>query len=284
MTDFAVIQTRFETIPEDVLISAMTGPGEMTHPDATQSIRRHRGILWDRFAEPQATAVCQALTKEGYSVACVESDDLPRLDEPRIVRWFEFDENEIRIPQGIRGQTVPIPWESLLVLSLGRVAEVSKHQLPSRPNVIASSATSAAMSIAHDVQPRYGKRSKLIEVLDLIGLDANGTAHYIRLPSNELAFGRIMGEGTNLTRFERFLVVVEYCVHHAPDAIVSPATRKALVDREPSAIEIDGDGLQAIQDEVIDSRNRWLLYLALHSKRPKAQSEDETSTGTEADD
>ena len=191
--------------------------------------------------------------------------------------------NEIRIPHGIRGETVPMPWTSVLVLSLGRVAEVSKHQLPGQPNVIASSATSSAMSIAHDVHPRYGKRSKLIEVLDLIGLDANGTAHYIRLPSNELAFGRIMGEGTNLNRFERFLVIVEYCVHHAPDAIISPATRKALVEREPSAIEVEGDGIQAIQDEVIESRNRWLLYLAIHNKQPESQPTDDPSADSPLD-
>ena len=92
MTDFAVIQTRFETIPEQELVAVMTGPGGMTHPDATQSIRRHRGILWDRFSEPQAVAVCQSLTDSSYSVSIVQSDELPKLDDPRTVRWFEIDE------------------------------------------------------------------------------------------------------------------------------------------------------------------------------------------------
>jgi hypothetical protein len=90
------------------------------------------------------------------------------------------------------------------------------------------------------------------------------------MPSNELAYGRIMGDGTNLSRFERFLVIVEYCVHHAARAIVSAQTRKVLVDRRPSDHHFEGEGMHEIQEEVLDSRNRWLLLRAIKGEQLKA--------------
>lgn len=271
MTEFAVIQTRFEKLPQDLLVTVLTGPGGLTHPDATQAVRRNQGILWEHFDRNHAEAVAGELTRQGYAVRIVESDEIPELQEPRSVRWFELDENEIRIPKGIRGDTVPIAWSRLFVISLGQIAEVTKKEVPNRPAISSSSPTTAA--IAHDTHPRYAKRSALVDVLDLIGIDEEGCIHYLRLPSHELAYARIMGEGTNLTRFERFLVIVDYCVSHSPDAIVSPETRKVLVTRRPNEHESEGDGAQAIQDEALHSRNRWLLLQAIHRERGADQSE-----------
>ena len=265
MTEFSVIQTRFEPLPHDVLVAVLTKQGGMTHPDATQAVRRNQGIIWEHFDRQHADAVCAELTALGYGAGVIESDDIPELQEPRNIRWFELDDEQIRIPQGIRGDTVPIDWHRLFVISLGQIAEVTKKPVPERPSISSSANPTAA--IAHDTHPRYTKRSSFVDVLDLIGIDESGCIHYLRLPSHELSYGRIMGEGTQLPRFERFLVIVEYCVKHAPDAIVSPQTRKALVDRHPTEHESEGDGAQAIQDEVLQSRNRWLLLQAIRRER-----------------
>lgn len=271
MTDFAVIQTRFETLPRPVLVQVLTTQGGLTHPDATQAIRRNQGILWEHFDREHADAVAAALTGLGYGVLVVESDSIPDLQEPRTVRWFELDDEQIRIPQGIRGDTVPIPWPKVLVLSLGQIAEVSKRATSDLPAT--STSSSATGAIARDNHTHYTKHSTLVDVLDLIGIDETGCIQYLRMPSHELSYGRIMGEGTRLTRFERFLVIVEYCVTHARDAIVSPETRRVLVDRRPSGHESEGDGAEVIQEDVLNSRNRWLLLRAIHRDLAEDRSE-----------
>ena len=86
---------------------------------------------------------------------------------------------------------------------------------------------------------------------------------YLRMPSNELAYGRIMGEGTELSRFERFLVIVEFVIAHATEAVVSPETRKILVRREPSTLVVEGEGIHVIQEEALQIYNRWLLTQAI---------------------
>ncbi|MCD0459283.1 hypothetical protein [Roseiconus lacunae] len=262
MSEFAVVQTRFETIPAELLADVLTKQGAMTHPDAMVAIRRHQGILWDHFDRPQAEAVQTTLAEQGYGVKLVRTDAIPKLGEPRNIRWFELDDEELRIPVGIHGETISVPWHNLFVISLNRVAEVTRREVSERTQM--SSSSTSGLSIARDTHPRYQKRSKLIDVLDLICLDKDKAVHYLRLPSNELSFGRIMGEGTNLSRFERFLVIIEYCVHHAPDAIVSPETRKVLVTRQETMLEVDGDAMHAIQEESIINRNRWLLFQAIN--------------------
>ncbi len=262
MPYFAVIQTRFEVLPHDTLVHVLTRQGGLTHPDATQAVRRNQGIVWERFDREHADAVAEELTRLEYGVRVVESDDIPDLQEPRTIRWFELDAEEIRIPKGIRGDTVPIAWPKVLVLTLGQIAEVSKRLVREVPSITSSASPTA--SIAHDNQPHYAKHSTLVDVLDLIGVDETGAIQYLRMPSHELSYGRIMGEATNLNRFERFLVIVEYCVTHAREAIISPPTRKVLVHRRPSGQESEGDGMQVIQDEVLHSRNRWLLLRAIH--------------------
>ncbi|MCC9600747.1 hypothetical protein LOC67_09240 [Stieleria sp. JC731] len=262
MSEYAVVQTRFETIPAETLASILTGQGAMTHPDAMLAMRRHQGIVWEHFDRSRAESVQQALSDQGYAVDIVESDDLPMLGEPRQIRWFELDSAELRIPIGIHGDTNSVPWENVLVISLNQIAEVTKRPVSENPRM--TSTSTSGLAISRDTNPKYQKRSKLIDVLDLICTDKEGGAHYLRLPCHQLAYSKIMGDGTNLSRFERFLVVVEYCVTHAPQAIVSPATRKALVTRQESSREVDGDGMQAIQDEAVQNRNRWLLYQSIN--------------------
>jgi hypothetical protein len=270
---FAVIQTRFEPLPHDTLVHVLTRRGGLTHPDATQAVRRNQGIIWEHFDREHADAVAEELSRLEYGVQVVESDDIPDLQEPRTVRWFELDDEAIRIPKGIRGDTVPIAWPKVLVVSLGQIAEVTRRTVRDVPSITSSASPTAA--IAHDNQPHYVKRSALVDVLDLIGVDETGAIQYLRMPSHELSYGRIMGEGTNLNRFERFLVIVDYCVTHAREAIISPATRKVLVHRRPSGQESDGDGMQVIQEEVMQSRNRWLLLRAIHRDLVVQQEDDD---------
>lgn len=129
MSNYAVIQTRFEPIEMDVLVSVLTQTGGIAHADASRVARRTRGILWEHFGKEQANAVCDQLTKRDIGVRVVPSAELPDLPDPRTIRWFELDPTEFRIPDGIRGETVPMEWSSVFVINVGQIADLKKKMV-----------------------------------------------------------------------------------------------------------------------------------------------------------
>ena len=85
VNDFAVIQTRFETIALETMVDVLTVCGGMPHADARRVVRRSKGILGDRFTQKQAHAVWKELTRQAFGVRVVASDVLPELPEPRTI-------------------------------------------------------------------------------------------------------------------------------------------------------------------------------------------------------
>ncbi|MCA9135264.1 MAG: hypothetical protein KDB00_00860 [Planctomycetales bacterium] len=272
VTQFAVIQTRFETIELETLVGVLTRQGHITHADARRVARRSRGILWENFGKEQANTVCKQLTELGYGVRVIPSAELPDLPEPRIIRWFELKETHLNIPDGIRGETVPMEWMSIFVISVGQIANLKKKMVKDRSRLVSSFDKAAFLTVSEP--PTYRVQGNLVDVVDIVGLDQTGAIRHLRMPSNELAYSRIMGEGTELSRFERFLVIVEYLIAHATEAIVSPETRKILVKREPQSVVIEGDGANRIQEDALQTYNRWLLGQAITRERQLDQQEN----------
>ena len=272
MTQFAVIQTLFERLPMETLIDVLIEQGGMTHADACRVSRRSHGILGEEFEEEQAEAVCKELTRKDFGVRVVPGDELPALPEPRIIRWFELDKETFRIPDGIRGETIAMDWTSVFVINVGQVADVKKKLMGDRRGPANLFEKNAAFF--SDDGPKYREQGKLVEVVDVIGLDETGSVRYLRMPSTELAYSRIMGEGTQLTRFERFLVIVEFLVTHAEEAIVSPETRKVLHHREASQHLIEGDGMRMLHEQTLETYNRWLLVQAMVREQQIENSSD----------
>ena len=260
MEAFAVIQSRFEQIPSEKLVEVLIEVGGMPHADAMRALRLTRGILGESFTRKQAEAIWKELDQSGFGVRVLAADELPALGEPRTIRWFELDQDELRIPVGIHGDTIPIPWPSVFVISCGRIADMKK-ELVSDWQFPTSYASESAESV--DVGPRYKKRGKLVDVCDIIAVDDDGEFRYLRLPGNEISYGRIMGEGTELSRFERFAVVVEYLLEHAQEAIVSPETRKLVLNRKSDSRIVEGDATGQVYEHLLHQYNRWLLTQAI---------------------
>ena len=269
MESFAVVQSRFETIPDEALIEVLIQCAGLTHADARRAMRRNHGILGDSFSRDQANAVQKKLTRLGFQVRVVLTDELPVLPEPRTIRWFEIDEEEMRIPEGIRGDTVPMPWKSVFVISIGQLVEVKQELVASRKSL-----THFDDDDFSGLTPKYASKGKLVEVLDIIGIDEEERFRYLRLPSREINYARIMGEGTQLNRYERFMVIVDFLVAHCQEAIVSPETRKALVHRNPDQRTFEGEGHDVTLEVSFRNYNRWLLTQAIHREQTLEESPD----------
>jgi hypothetical protein len=257
LTEYAVIQDRFERIDQETLKSVFVEHGGFIHADASRFARTSHGIVWDRFDESHARSVADALNRMDHAASVVAVDDIPKLPQPRTIRWFEIGEDGLRIPHGIHGETDCLPWPKIEVLSAGKVAALE----------VSPTADQQSAATYHEDELRsynadhlnYEKHSKLVDVLDCIGIDEQGERHYVRMPSDQLSYGRILGEATELSRFDRFLAIVDSLVSHCSTAIISPETRKLLVNRHRSSEIHEGDSVQLIQEQTLRNYNRWML-------------------------
>ena len=258
---YTLVQTRFEQIPTETLREAIVKHSDAPRADVSRAVRTARGILWENCERKVADAIRRALADHDYGVRTIEAESIPHLPEPRFVRWMELDTEELRIPDGIHGQTRPMKWTSVFVIALGQmvVPDVSYRIDDQR---FGKHSAEETMSDSQE-PPRYQKRSDLVDVLDVVGIDDKSQLRYLRFPSHELVYERIMGTETNLPKFERFLVLIEFFVEHCVEAVVSPETRKLLVNRAPTERMIVSEAAHATTERSVSQYTRWLLHKAI---------------------
>ena len=266
MRKYTVVQTRFEHIPIDVLREAFVAYGVMPRADVSRAVRTARGLLIEQCDRNVADGIQRFLADRDFGVRTVESEDIPHLPEPRTIRWLEIDKEEFRIPEGIHGQTIPMSWKSVFVLAIAQIAVADVTHRIDDPTPIQPIEESPVDQHEH---PRYQRHSDLVDVLEVIGIDRNEQLRYLRLPSHELAYQRIMGSGTHLPKFERFLVLVEFFVEHSDEAIVSSETRKRLVQRSPTERSLVSEAARTTTKRSTEQYMRWLLHQAVRREELK---------------
>lgn len=257
MEPFAVIQTKFEEIPEDLLEHVLVHQGQMTRPDAAIETRVAKGILVDTLSEASANAVADELGRLGYPSQAMSLGGLASLDDPRSIRWFELSENSIGIPAGIRGDTVQMHWPSVMLLASAFETEDAKDKNQSLQKVVFHA--SGLVEKRTDHREKYRQKSRLVEVLDLVGVDENGRLQYVRLPRHQLAYDRILGPEIELTRFERFIKITDFIVRHSTKALVSPETNRLLSAKAPARRQLNGASSHRILRESQERYLRWLF-------------------------
>lgn len=264
----AVIQTRFETVDPATLRDVLVTFGGATRTDAGQTARRARGILGERFTPDQARAVVAELTRHDYGVQVVPAESLPKLSAPRLVRWCEFTDQEFRVPDGYRGDVAAVTWSCVFVVSAGQIAELKTETTPHFP---ARTTVSQHTHAVHYEPAVYRKESRYVHIVDVIGVDLEDRFHHVRLPAHELAYRRILGDRPPGRSFERFLEVVETLVVRSTNAVISPATRKLLVERNDQSRTVPGALGHMVEERTVRQYNRWLLMLVtLNEQRDRA--------------
>lgn len=259
MNRYAVVQTRFETIDAEVLRTVLVEQGGFVPVDAGRIARKVRGVLTDRLSFQQAAAVCQALTSNGYAVQAIPVTSLAPEGKARVVRWFEMDQQEVRIPWGYHGHVNRIPWPSVFVISAGQVSEVKQHETE---HVNRYGSTRTGTLVEHNTQ----RHSERIEVAELICVAESGAFHHVRFPYHEMNYQRIFGEPVAGTSFERYLMLLDALVRQSTSALVSPETTRLLKERKQHYESSDGDFAHFAEEKEFAAYNRWLLQLVLMSE------------------
>lgn len=268
MSSFSVIMSRFGSLDPEHLVTAMCNTLPTTRFDVLRSMGPRQGVLAQGLEEKQARRVCAVLCGLGYPATCVPDSRIPVLEGPRSIRWCALSQESFSYPHGLHGETTQILWERVLVIDVGRgmklsrqMKEVSSSPLAGLPHTTVQGAA-ARMAVDY-LTPQYKRTGEVFDVLDLIGVDVNGAIQHLRLPSKDFSYEKVLGAGTELSRFERFTVIVDYMVQHALNAVVSPAVYDFLEAHE--AIESVVENIvaeESLQQHQLGYQ-RWLLAGAI---------------------
>ena len=256
MTEYAIVQERFEQIDPEVLRQVMVDHGGLNRIDATRLARKAQGVLWERFTMRQAQQVATELNHHDYRVRPVPAKDLVKLDKPRTVRRLEFFEDHFDIPWDLH-RSVSIPWLNVFVISAAETRELVEKRRE-RPSRGTGRPTGEA---AYVTETEIERSSKRISVTDIVALTAVGGFAHFRLPAHELHYNRILTDAASYRPYERYLMVLQRIGDSSKQAIVSPRTRHILVERqEPRSLAGTEDQVH-VEEMNLDRYNEWLMQL-----------------------
>ena len=268
MSSFSVIMSRFGRLDPEHLVTALCHVLPTTRFDVLRSMGPRQGILAQGLQEKQASRICAVLSGIGYPVTSVPDSRIPVLDEPRRIRWGTLSQEAFGYPHGLHGETTDILWDRVLVIDLGRGMKLSRKLQESSPSTLAAFPRTTAQGVAARMavdppKPQYKRIGEVFDVLDLIGVDVNGAIQHLRLPSKDFAYEKMLGSGTELSRFERFAVIVDYMVQHASNAVVSPAVHEFLEQREATDEVVENIVAEESLQQHQLRYQRWLLAGAI---------------------
>ncbi|MCH7725770.1 MAG: hypothetical protein IH991_04715 [Planctomycetes bacterium] len=267
MSLYAVVQERFEKIDPERLLTVLREQGRLTRTDAARVARSEQGILWERFQFNEAQDVVGALASHDYAARVVPAESLPKLDKPRMVRWLEIGEDALRVPWTMHQETIPVPWPCVFVISAGEVGEVTEKFVTTGVRFDANQ----GMIPDREVE----RASRRVSVTDLIAIAEDGQYLHIRLPAKELVYDRILGPSERIQNsFQRYLAVLDELVARSSAAIVSPKTRRLLVDRKEKYEAERSAAWSSLDKMAFEKYNRWLLQLVVFSEQRKQKEED----------
>ena len=266
MTNYAVVQARFEKIDAEHLQSVLSEHGGLTRPDASRVANRVEGILWERFDRETAERVVAALADYGYKTRAIPVDTLPSLEKPRTIRWLQMTERGMEVPWTLDQETVFVPWTNLFVISAG---EIGKHtsQVVTRRKLVHA-------EYEHPLEERVESRARLERVVDVIAVDEQGAYIHLRMPEEDLVYRRILGEDQGVAAPHRkFKVFLRQLIEHASAAVVSPRTRRLLVDSKPRDTTVKDVEYASAQTAAFEHYNRWLLQLVMLNEQADRDSD-----------
>ncbi len=271
MTQYAVVQDKFETIPFEQLKDILIEHGGMVLADATRAARKTRGILTERLTIQQAAGVCHALQQFNYSVRALPTDKLPMLKKARQARWLEFHDDHLALPRGTTGVVEQVLWPNVFVINAGQVAETKVRD----KYVFDSDTTEPALAAESETQ----KYSEYIHVAELIALPTNGHLMHIRLPAMGMNYARVLGPDlVDQGFFNKYLAMLDHLVARSSGALVSPETHELLKERKQHYHTREGDFYEAGEERKFSQYTRWLLQMVLFRESALPESSDSEST------
>lgn len=250
---FAVVQTKFETIEPEALSAVLQAHVRWPRADIQRLARKSRGILGTTFTDAEARGVCQALTQAGHPVRALETAKLLQLPRPRSVGWLDVAESALGAPLGDKHEAAAIiPWSSVFVIHATTMATEPEQVNPFDGGLVErNGARQAVQESIAELQPTLG----------LVGVAQTGVMIYVRLSLRRFYRQQMPWIPVGATREQQFRTVLGELIARSPGATVSPEARKMVVlplqdvgRRTPTS--------QVLQDErTFQAEMNWLLQM-----------------------
>jgi hypothetical protein len=110
---------------------------------------------------------------------------------------------------------------------------------------------------------RDERRTERRHLAEILGLSAEGKLHNFRLHAHRLHKQQVPQGGPAASQFEKYLLLLDDVVGHAPQAEVTPATRLILSERKEIPPETAKKRPYDFEELSFELYNRWLLQLVM---------------------
>ena len=198
---FAIMQKELLAPPVEHLARAFSSLPNLTALDAQTAVNDAFGILWRGLDVEGASAMQDALMKQGIEVEAVEESELPVLPPSKVIKQIEFLPTQVSMYDPM-GRVFALPWRDVMLIAAGNV----------RLRDYRSKGHSPAEAVHNHEPPRADQGKHLMLELVLAG----GVARYSMI-ADEFVFNHL---GARLTKEtpRNFEMVVRELAENAPHA------------------------------------------------------------------
>ena len=117
---FAIMQKELLAPSVEHLARAFRSLPNLTALDAQTAANDAFGILWRGLDVEEASAMQDALMKQGIEVEAVEESELPVLPPAKVIKQIEFLPAQLSMYDPM-GRVFNLPWRDLMVIAAGNV-------------------------------------------------------------------------------------------------------------------------------------------------------------------
>jgi hypothetical protein len=117
---FAIMQKELMAPSVEHLARAFRSLPNLTALDAQTAVNDAFGIIWRGLDVEAASAMQDALMKQGIEVEAVEESELPVLPPAKVIKQIEFLPGQLSMYDPM-GRVFALPWRDLMLIAAGNV-------------------------------------------------------------------------------------------------------------------------------------------------------------------
>jgi hypothetical protein len=115
--------------------------------DYMQAINTGYGWVANKLTKDQAEQLVAGLSAAGHEAVCKGSDELLGTGELLQIRKAELGPDALRVEVGLLGKMSPLPWETLSLVSVGRVVVTKTKRVKTKQRSVGISKAGLAMGV-----------------------------------------------------------------------------------------------------------------------------------------
>jgi hypothetical protein len=269
---YAILLNEQQELDLETTATILAKAQDLVYADATRAVRSCTGILAKNLPAQEAEAIASELNNNGVGCFTMAMADFYNPPEARVLPRIELGPERFG-PMDLYGRVTPVPWESIVLLSVGHIPEQEREHYTlgegsgdgaftirvARAFVAPSVMGTPAVARSEQTPPPSQVKTKAMCVLDVFARAPN-EGHW-RIEHNGFSYDCL---GPNLAprSDENFRTLVGEMVRYAT-ACFANVGLNLFLDGAPEQRYTYGDIHQ------FDDENLWLLqkvYLNLRAQ------------------